>query len=158
MSFRQIFERVTRIARSGSFDPFEDDFDDELRRAQELIDAEKRREEEAREGRREASGAEGARRGAAGTPGASGAEEEGTEPRSPDIPVEPEIERALLLLGVTSAASLQDITLAYRRRIVEIHPDRHQRGDAGEIDESKLRTQELNRAYALVKEWRTGRG
>src|ERR1041384_5490198 len=94
MSFNQIFSRLTRIARSyGSAG--HDSSHDDLRRAQQLIDEARSREDASRW---EAALAE---------------EEDQTSYR-----------RACTTLELRPGASLADAALAYRRIIMTVHPDR----------------------------------
>ncbi len=138
MSFWQIFDRISRLARANSFDGF-GSHDDELRRAQELIDEENRRDRMKRSG-------------------------ENGEPERADDPAEERtgdetgmtVERACLILSVPTNATEREITLAYRKKIFEFHPDRHMNKSPGDEAEAKARTQELNLAYALLK--RNARG
>ena len=94
MSFNQIFSRLTRIARSYASAGHDSPYDD-LRRAQELIDEARGREEASRW---EAALAE---------------EEDQTSYR-----------RACTTLELRPGASLADAAMAYRRIIMTVHPDR----------------------------------
>jgi DnaJ-domain-containing protein 1 len=133
MSFRQIFDRISRLARANSLDGYGSSRD-ELRRAQELIDEENRRDrmkEKAKEG-------------------------ESRNPHEEETPEGGErgmtIEEACRILSVSRSATSREITLAYRRKIVEVHPDRHAHSSEHSQAEAKARTQELNLAYAYLKQ------
>jgi curved DNA-binding protein CbpA len=61
-----------------------------------------------------------------------------------------ELARAYALLGVASSASDAEVARAWRRRLLEVHPDRA----AGDATEFARRTQlaaELNRARDLIR-------
>jgi DnaJ-domain-containing protein 1 len=133
MSFWQIFERINRIARSTTADTFggRSRFDDELRRAQELIDGERRRDEE--EKRQKATG---------------NSDQSNREPRGSDGMT---VEEACAIIGVVVTASDQEIRSAYRRRVAEVHPDRFSNRPVSEQREAVARTQQLNEAYAFLK-------
>jgi len=61
------------------------------------------------------------------------------------------------ILGVTSAATMAEIKLAYRRRIKECHPDRFATMDARSRELAEEWTKSLNAAYeTLMAEKRTG--
>jgi len=134
MSFWQIFERINRIARSSTADTFggRSRFDDELRRAQELIDGERRREEEEKREKEK---------------GKSGGAKEEQRPGRDGMSVE----RACAIIGVPVTATMQEIQSAYRRRVAEVHPDRYSNRPAAEQSEAVARTQQLNEAYAFLK-------
>jgi DnaJ-domain-containing protein 1 len=136
MSFWQIFERINRIARSTTADAFggRSRFDDELRRAQELIDSERRREDEER------------RQKEKGKSNGQKQEQQGTDGMS--------VERACAIIGVPETATLQEIKAAYRRRVAEVHPDRYSNQSAAEQQLAVARTQQLNEAYAFLKSTR----
>jgi DnaJ-domain-containing protein 1 len=140
MSFWQIFERINRIARSTTVNSFggRSRFDDELRRAQELIDGERRREED--EKRQKEKG------------GANGAKQEQQESHDPNGMT---IERACAVIGVATTASMQEIQAAYRRRVAEVHPDRYSNHPPPEQRKAVARTQQLNEAYAFLKSRRS---
>jgi hypothetical protein len=121
MSFSQIFSRIGRIARS--YGAGEGSHDDELRRAQELIDEAKAREE--RVGWEAALGAEESRN----------------------------YRRACAVLQINPGAPLSEASIAYRRSIVLVHPDHTAHLPAGEQERARLRTQELNWAYTIIKEY-----
>jgi len=136
MSFRQIFDRINRIARANiSGDGASGDYQESLRRARELIEESRRRDRKEPEpdpssesaGESESSGAERMNRAA-----------------------------ACAVLGVSVGATMEEITKAYRVRIVTVHPDRLVGADIAVIEQAKRKTQELNDAYSFLK--RTSRG
>ncbi len=122
MSFNQIFSRLTRIARSYGSAGHGSTHDD-LRRAQELIDEARSREEASRW---EAALVE---------------EEDQMSYR-----------RACTTLELRPGASLDEASMAYRRIIMAVHPDRTAHLPEREKERARLRTQELNHAYAIIKE------
>jgi DnaJ-domain-containing protein 1 len=132
MSFRQIFDRISRLARANSLDGYGSSRD-ELRRAQELIDEENRRDR---------------MKDRASKEGADTHEEETPEGGERGMT----IEEACRILSVSRSATAREITLAYRRKIVEVHPDRHAHRSEQSQAEAKARTQELNLAYAYLKQ------
>lgn len=135
MSFRQIFSRITNIARANtsgwrgrdSFrDPFRDSFDEELRRAQELIREAREREERAN------------------APAEEPASSDGVEV----------VAVAYRALGVAPSDPFEVITRAYRALIVRHHPDRHARLAPEEQEVARRKAQEINDAYRVIKEHR----
>jgi DnaJ-domain-containing protein 1 len=134
MSFRQIFDRISRIARVNATDLFgtAGRHDEELRRAQELIDGERRREEKERESASRTNDEPG-----------------GTKER-PDRDGMT-LEQASAIIGVPPTASLREITASYRRRIALVHPDRFAGKSTAEHDQAIEMTQKLNIAYAYLK-------
>lgn len=68
-----------------------------------------------------------------------------SEPGSQDL------ERACELLGVTSGSTPTEVRSAYRRLVVECHPDRHQGAPDAVRRDATLRMMELNEAYRLLR-------
>lgn len=127
MSFRQIFDRIARIARSEMSGHRRSSFEEELRRAEELI-------EESRRPRRSSIDAEP-------EPETGPAREEDSE----------EYRRALRTIGVAPGATRDEIAAAYRQRARELHPDRNAHPGAAEQAEVLRRMQELNLAYEYLR-------
>lgn len=126
MSFRLIAERIARIARAtvGGSSPSQGN---DLRRAEELIAAERAREVEARRRKEEA------RRAAA---------------RAAEIPTEdPALVDALRVFGLRPGVQFAEVTAAYRVRIIAAHPDRNQGAPRQATEEA----QRLNAAYTFLK-------
>lgn len=135
MSFRQIFDRINRIARAGvSSSGPSGDYQDALRHARDLIEETRRRDR----GETEADSEE-SERSTEDTPRSGG---EGRMNR----------ERACAILGVSISATMEEISSAYRVRIVAVHPDRLVEAEAERIDQAKRKTQELNEAYSFLKQ------
>ena len=122
MSFSQIFSRFGRIARSYGVGG-EGGSKDDLRRAQELIDEARAREERV------------------GWEAALASDEE----RS--------YHRACAVLEIRPGAPLSEASMAYRRSIVLVHPDHTAHLPTGEQERARLRTQELNWADTIIKEY-----
>jgi hypothetical protein len=59
--------------------------------------------------------------------------------------------RACELLGVTADSTPTEIRSAYRRMVVECHPDRHQRASDAVRQHATQRMTELNAAYGLLR-------
>lgn len=130
MSLQQILARLARFARSesSSWEHQEGDrFSDELRRAEELIAAEKRRDQDEAVRARERAHAASERNR--------------------------EFDGACRTLGVPVTATFTEISAAYRREISMVHPDRHtgEGGSEAQQREAAIRTLELNRAYTFLK-------
>lgn len=146
MSFRQLFDRMNRYTRSHSFGGFGRTNQEELRRAEELIEAERRRDERERQERerqeRERREYERSRSGPSAT-------------SAGNAPVPDSTTRALYLqsiaaLSVADGASWEEITAAYRRLITIFHPDRTSRLAPAEREQAHRRTQEINIAYGFL--------
>ena len=60
--------------------------------------------------------------------------------------------RALWLLGLQTPVTADDLTVAYRARISQAHPDRHL-GSAAREEAANTLTRALNDARAVVSEW-----
>jgi curved DNA-binding protein CbpA len=60
------------------------------------------------------------------------------------------IEKAYHILGISHQASTEDIRVAYRRKALELHPDRHGSSQAKAFYAEKF--QELKEAYELIKQ------
>lgn len=123
MSFDQIYDRIARLARSiraGSQRP------DDLRRAEELIDHENRRDRE-REARRQ---------------------EESTEERARLRSVIAAIRK----LGLEPPVTFQQAAQAWRRELLRVHPDRNEHRSDREKEAGAIRTREVNEAFAIIKE------
>ena len=60
------------------------------------------------------------------------------------------------VLGLEPGASLDEVKRAYRRRMHEVHPDRHAHNPTAEAD-AHARSQDINRAYAELTALLTGR-
>ncbi len=60
--------------------------------------------------------------------------------------------RALWLLGLQTPVTADDLTVAYRARISQAHPDRHV-GSAAREEAANTLTRALNDARAVVSEW-----
>lgn len=171
MSFRQIFDRMTRLARAQAGNWHDRGRNRALREAEALIEAARAEAERARQ-RAEQAGAprgqtppqearpreaqpHGARRETGrrmdekGTGRGDGTSGERQAARS--VP-RAALDRARLLLGVTAGATLDDIAGAYRRLVMVHHPDRNGAASEAEQSKARLKTQELNAAYALLKE------
>ena len=136
MSLFQIFSRLGRLSRSYSDDDDRVDSDD-LRRAEELIAAENDRWELPEPP-------------AAPEPAKDAAPSE--QPGAPAAPAVMTIERAYTVLGLTSGSAIEEVTRAYRKAILQHHPDRAAARGADEQRRAELLAQELNRAYALLKD------
>jgi hypothetical protein len=126
VSFRLIAERIARIARAtvggGSRAGGE-----ALRKAEELIAAERAREVEARRRREESRRA---------------------ELRKKEAPQhDPAVVEALRLFGLPPGVPFAEVTAAYRVRIIAAHPDRNQGAPRQATEEA----QRLNAAYAFLK-------
>ena len=67
-------------------------------------------------------------------------------------PVDMDVARACELLGVTAASDPTEIRSAYRRMVVECHPDRHQGASDAVRRQATQRMTELNAAYRLLRE------
>jgi site-specific DNA-cytosine methylase len=148
MSFRAIFDRLARIARSELSFPNRD-FDAELRRAQELIEESRQREERRKKG--EGGGEKGKGREAKEEgrrdAGASAGKQESSNAGSGGM----SYELACRTLRVASGSTFEQVAAAYRLRIREIHPDRHGRLSAAEQERTMRATQELNLAYEFLE-------
>ncbi len=130
MSFWQIFDRMSRIARSYSYADSSRHGDD-LRRAEELIEEERRRDE------REHMAAQ-----QQDLPQREG---EADQKRAAYL-------QAIAILSVADGASWEEIMLAYRRLVRLSHPDRSMRRSREEQERAARRTQELNMAYAYLRD------
>ncbi len=139
MSFRQIFDRMNRIARSYSPDGWGSERD-ELRRAEEIIEQERQREE-----RERAAKSAGSATNASGT---GDAPEEGIPPQGADPA---RYQEAIAVLALSDGASFEDITVAYRRLVGIHHPDRAAHLSPEEQRNAARKTQELNIAYAYLR-------
>jgi DnaJ-domain-containing protein 1 len=129
MSFRQIFSRINRITRSYIDDDADRIDAGDLDRARQLID-EAAEKWELPEPEAEA--------------GAEAEAEAGAD-------VTMTHERACMLLDVPQGAPIEEVTRAYRRIIVSVHPDHGSGREPEEQRRAELRTQELNRAYEFLK-------
>jgi hypothetical protein len=126
MSFRQIFDRITRIARAEAFGTRGSSYEEELRRAEELI-------EESRRPRRTTI-------------------DESADAAEPQSEEEAEAYRvALRTIGVRAGATREQIATAYRQRARELHPDRVGHMSPEEQREALRRMQELNLAYEFLR-------
>jgi hypothetical protein len=135
MSFRQIFDRVVRIARAESMGGRRSStFEEELRRAHELI-------EESRRPRRRTLEEEIDELGAS-----NGASTGASRRALPE-----EHRAALRALGLPDEATAEQIGAAYRQRARELHPDRFSHLSAAEQREMLKRMQELNLAYEYLR-------
>ena len=123
MSFRQIFDRIARIARAEMGSAQSRDYERELRRAEELI-------EESRRPRRSSV-------------------DHDVEP--PDITQTPEYARACSVIGVSVQATRAEIASAYRERARQFHPDRVSHLSADEQRAALRRMQALNLAYEFLE-------
>src|SRR5688500_10557222 len=97
MSFRQIFDRIARLARAEMGGSRSSDYERELRRAEELI-------EESRGPRRTT---------------VESATQSATDPTAT-----PQYARACEVVGVSTRATRAEIATAYRERARQFHPDR----------------------------------
>jgi hypothetical protein len=79
------------------------------------------------------------------------------EAAEPPQAIEPEKLSSYEILGITPAASLAEIKMAYRSRIKECHPDRFASRDAISRNLAEEWTKALNAAYASLVAERTGR-
>lgn len=132
MSFRQIFSRFTSIARaSTSFNDWRgrDTFDEELRRAEELIRESRAKQEPQGSAQRE------------------------PEPE-PDGKPGGAIAVAYRTLGVRAESSFEEISRSYRVLIARFHPDRHANEGAEEQERASERAKQITEAYRIVKEHR----
>jgi DnaJ-domain-containing protein 1 len=128
MSFRQIFDRIARIARAELNSGRSEAYERELRRAQELI-------EESRGERRTSVEPDD---GSSSTSGSH---------RQPD----PEYLEACRVLGVRATATRTEITAAYRSLARDFHPDRvsHLSPEAQKVALNRM--QQINLAYELLE-------
>lgn len=129
MSFRQIFDRIARLARAEIGASRASDYERELRRAEELI-------EESR----------GARRTT-------------VEEEAPSEASAGEREAYLVAcrtIGVAPGATREQIVAAYRERARSFHPDRVSHRSESEQRDALRRMQELNLAYEFLVRRSTG--
>jgi DnaJ-domain-containing protein 1 len=129
MSFRQIFDRIVRIARAEANADRSSDFERELRRAEELIDESRR-------------------------PRRSSIEEEDPAPDETKTSTpgrDPEYLRACRTLGVQPGATREQIASTYRARARDFHPDRVSHLPPDAQKEMLRRMQELNLAYEYLE-------
>ncbi len=68
-----------------------------------------------------------------------------------DIKSEMTYKRALQILNLEESADFAEIRSAYRKLIIECHPDRVENMGDKNIEDAKRRTIELNRAYSFLK-------
>lgn len=123
MSFRQIFDRIVRIARSEMHTSSSTAFERELRRAEKLI-------EESR--------------------GESRTSVISSENRSSDNAKSPEFLSACKVLGVEPTATRVEISVAYRAHARRLHPDRVSHLTEEQQRVALIRMQELNLAYEYL--------
>lgn len=136
MSFRQIFDRLARFARSEMHAPGRSSFEEELRRAQELI-------EESRRPRRTS---------VEDDPASARNSERPAERSSQTAPRrEEEYYRALRTIGAPDDATPEQITAAFRERAREVHPDRLEHLSPALQRDALRRMQELNLAYEYLR-------
>jgi DnaJ-domain-containing protein 1 len=142
MSFRQIFDRISRIARaeagSRRESAFESEFERELRRAQELIDA-------SRAGRR--SDVEPDVEPDSDVELNDGPADERADSERDD----PEYREACDTLGIAHGATREQVVAAYRRLARSMHPDRVAHLPPEQQHEAHVRMQRINRAYAYLE-------
>ncbi|MBC8145750.1 MAG: DnaJ domain-containing protein [bacterium] len=129
MSFRQIFDRIARLARSEMRSSPSSDFERELRRAEELI-------EESR----------GPRRTTVDDDSSSTMQRP-----SSSSELTPEYVRACRTLGIATTATRAEIAAAYRARARQFHPDRVSNSSAEEQRAALVIMQELNLAYEYLE-------
>lgn len=67
-------------------------------------------------------------------------------------PADMDLARACELLGVTVDSNPTEIRSAYRRMVVECHPDRHQGASDAVRQQATQRMTELNAAYRVLRE------
>lgn len=60
--------------------------------------------------------------------------------------------RAIHILGLQEPIELADVRTAYRKLIIQCHPDRAEKYGKQNVEEAKQKTIELNRAYSKLKE------
>lgn len=125
MSFRQIFDRITRIARA-EIGSRESAFDHELRRARELIEESRRREHGEL------------------TDGAPSVE-------IPQPSLDHEYLAACRTIGVAPGSPWEVIATTFRLRARELHPDRVAHLPETEQRGAHRRMQELNLAYEFLE-------
>ena len=137
MSFRQIFDRLSRIARA-EIGSSRDAYERELRRAEELI-------EESRRPRRTTVDDSGdADRARAGSADSSGGERRRADE-------DEAYRRACATVGVAPGASIEQVAIAYRMRAREFHPDRVAHLSADQQRAALRQMQELNLAYEYLE-------
>lgn len=78
--------------------------------------------------------------------------ESARQPQFPGQPAAPiDLARACELLGVTADSTPTQIRSAYRRMVVQCHPDRHQGASDAIRRQATQRMTELNEAYRLLR-------
>lgn len=78
----------------------------------------------------------------------------GRAPDTPAVPPTPPVSDPYAVLGITAAASDDEVEQAWRRRMSEYHPDRVANAAAEIRDLAGQRARELNGAYEEIKRLR----
>lgn len=147
MSFRQIFDRMNRIARSYSSDGWGSERE-ELRRAEEIIEQERQREERERAAKFGSPASGGPAKDGAGDAPEADAPGEEIPPQGAD---RVRYQEAVAVLALSEGASWEEISVAYRRLVGIHHPDRASHLSPEEQRNAARKTQELNVAYAYLR-------
>lgn len=64
------------------------------------------------------------------------------------------LENAFMILGLNKNCSNEDIKRAYKQKMKEFHPDKYAMKPPAELEKAKIKAQEINNAYSLLKKLR----